>query len=77
MTKVAPEEFITDLYMFIFFEGTRGRISYISNRYSKANSKYLKPYDQNKNQNILCTWTRIIYIVLQCLNFFQQMDSNG
>ena len=32
--------------MYIFFEkGTRGGISYISDRYSKANNKYLKPYD--------------------------------
>ena len=39
-------ELIPDLDMYIFFEkGTRGRISYISNRYSKANNKYLKSYD--------------------------------
>ena len=32
--------------MYIFFEkGTRGEISYIFNRYSKANNKYLKSYD--------------------------------
>ena len=32
--------------MYIFFEkGTRGGISYISNRYSKVNNKYLKYYD--------------------------------
>ena len=32
--------------MYIFFEKvTRGGISYISNRYSKANNKYLKSYD--------------------------------
>ena len=32
--------------MYIFFEkGTRGGISYICNRYSKANNKYLKSYD--------------------------------
>ena len=32
--------------MFIFFEkGTRGGISYIYGRYSKANNKYLKSYD--------------------------------
>ena len=38
-------EFIIDSDMYIFFEkGTRGEISYISNRYRKANNKYLKPY---------------------------------
>ena len=32
--------------MYIFFEkGTRGGIPYISNRYSKANYKYLKSYE--------------------------------
>ena len=32
--------------MYIFFEkGTRGGISYISNRYSKANNTYLKSYN--------------------------------
>ena len=31
--------------MYIFFEkGTRGGMSYISNRYSKVNNKYLKYY---------------------------------
>ena len=39
-------EFIPDPDLYIFFEkGTRGRISYISNRSSKANNKYLKYYD--------------------------------
>ena len=32
--------------MYIFLgRGTRGRVSYISNRCSKANNKYLKSYD--------------------------------
>ena len=39
-------EHIPDPDLYIFFEKcTRGGISYISNWYSKANSKYLKSYD--------------------------------
>ena len=39
-------ELIPDLDIYIFFEkGTRGGISYISDRYSKANNKYLKSCD--------------------------------
>ena len=39
-------ELISDPDMFIFFEeGMKGGISYISNRYSKANNKCLKSYD--------------------------------
>ena len=45
MTKVELE-LIPDPDMYIFFEkGTRGGVSYISNRYSKAKNKYLKSYD--------------------------------
>ena len=32
---------------------------------------------QNKNQTLLYTYTQIIDTVIQCLNFFQQVDSNG
>ena len=39
-------ELIPDPHMFIFFtKCTRGGISYISNRRSKANNKHLKSYD--------------------------------
>ena len=39
MTKIELE-LITDPDMYIFFEkGTRGRISYISNRYRKGNNE--------------------------------------
>ena len=45
MTKIKLE-LIPDPDMYTFFEkGTRGRTSHISNRYSKANNKYLKSYD--------------------------------
>ena len=37
---------IPDPYMYVFFEKSlRGGISYISNRYSQANNKYLKIHD--------------------------------
>ena len=39
-------ELIPGSDMYIFFEkGTRSGISYISNKYSKANNEYLKSYD--------------------------------
>ena len=45
MTKIKLELF-PDPDMYIFFEkSTRGGISCFSNRYSKANNKYLKSYD--------------------------------
>ena len=46
MTKIKLE-LVTDPDMYIFFEkGTKCGISYVSNRYSKANNlKYLKSYD--------------------------------
>ena len=45
MRKIKPA-LIPDPDTYIFFgKGTRGGISYISNRDSKANNKYLKSYD--------------------------------
>ena len=45
MTKIELE-LVTDRNMFILFEKcTRGVTSYISNKYSKANDKYLNTYD--------------------------------
>ena len=31
---------------------------------------------QNENQNFLYDYMRIIYMVMLCLHFFQQMDLN-
>ena len=45
MTKVILELILyPDMYIF-FEKGMRGGVSYISNRCSKANNKYLKSYD--------------------------------
>ena len=45
VTKIELEVIpVPDMYIF-FEKGTRGEISYISNRYNKSNNKYLKHYD--------------------------------
>ena len=71
-------ELITDPDMYILFEkGIRGGISYISNRYSKANNKYLKSYDPKQESKNIIYLDAIVYMAMQYLNFFQQVDLNG
>ena len=55
MLKIAKIqlELIADPDMYILFKkGTRGGISYISNRYSKAKNKYMKSYDPKQELNV-------------------------
>ena len=48
MTKIQLE-LMTDVDMYLFIEkGLRGGISYIANRYGKANNKYMKDYNENE-----------------------------
>ena len=62
MTKVELE-LIPDVHMYLFFErGMRGEVSYISNRYSKANINYLNSYDpRQKFKHIVYLDTNNLY----------------
>ena len=47
-------ELITDIDMYQMVEkGLRCGVSYIANRYSKPNNKYLSDYDKNKDSSYL------------------------
>ena len=47
-------QFITDIDMYQMVEkGLRGGISYIANRYSKPNKKYMCDYDKDKENSYL------------------------
>ena len=68
MTKVKLD-FIPDPDMHIFFEkSTRGGISYISKRYSRATNKYLKPYDSKQESK------DIIYVDANNLHGYAMSD---
>ena len=76
MTKIELE-IIPNPDMYLFFDkGASGGIYYVSDRYSKTNSKCLKSYDPKQELKDIML-LRIIYMVMQCLIFFQQADSNG
>ena len=42
----------TDMYLFVE-KGMRGGISYIAKRFSKANNKYIKSYDDDKRSKYI------------------------
>ena len=56
-------EIIDDIDMYLFIEkGMRGGISYIAKRYSKANNKYMRDYDNTKEILSLCILMQIIFM---------------
>ena len=62
MKKVELEP-IPDADMCLFFEkGMRSRVSYISERYSKTNNKYLKSYDpKQESKHIIYLYANNLY----------------
>lgn len=57
-------ELLTDADTHIFFEnlffGVRSGVSTITNRYSKANNKYMENFDPGDHPNSSSTWMRTI-----------------
>ena len=73
MLKMTSVEFkhISDIDIYFFDEkGMRGGISYIAKKYSKANNKYMKLYDDSKpskyitylDSNNLYSWVMSQYL---------------
>ena len=78
MTKIELELILYLDVFILFVNGTRSGNSYISNRYTEANKKYLKLYDPKEEaKHFTYLQTRMIYMVMPSLIFFQQVDSNG
>ena len=65
MTKIELEK-INDPDKYIFFEqGMRGGISYINQRFSKANNKYCPDYDNEKPEKYIIYLDMNIYMDVQ------------
>ena len=70
-------ELISNPDMYIFIEkDMRGGVSYIFNRYSKVNNKYLKSYDpKQESKHIINLDANSMY--MRILSFFQRAATNG
>ena len=77
-------EKIYDIDQYLFIEkGTRGGISYIAKRYTKANNKYMIDYDSNKqstfitylDKNNLCGWAMSKYLPSRKFEWLRNVDS--
>ena len=84
ITKIELE-LIPDPDMYIILEkGTRGGISYISNRYKKVNNKYLKSYDPKQESkhiiyldaNNLCCYAISKFLPTSVFNWIDPKEFN-
>ena len=82
MTDVKLEK-TSDIDMYLFIEkGSRGRVSYISKRYAKANNKYMSDCDPEKpstfitylDKNNLYGWSMSEYLPYGEFNWLKNVD---
>ena len=82
MTKVKLE-LVTDINMYQFIEkGMRGGVSYIANRYGKANNKYMEGYDKKKpskylDANNLYGWAMSQYLPYGSFKWLSNEELNN
>ena len=76
-TKVKLD-LLTDINMLLMVEkGTRWRICHSIYRYAKANNKYMKDYDKNKESSYLQYWDVNNLMVGHCCKSLQEIILNG
>ena len=82
MTDVKSEK-MSDIDKYLFIEnGSRGGVSYIAERYAKANNKYMNDYDSNKpstfitylDKNNLYGWTMSEYLPYEQFEWLKNVD---
>ena len=82
MTDITLEK-ISDVNKYLFIEkGLRGGISYIANRYAKANNKYINDYDPKKpstfipylDMNNLYGWAMSKYLPYEGFKWLKNVD---
>ena len=76
-TKVKLD-ILTDINMLLMVgTGIRGGLCHSIYRYAKANNKYMKNYDKNKESSYLQYWDVNNYMLWQCRKSFRQIILSG